>query len=52
LIDRVVFPQVPPRVEYVLTDLGRSVEPLLRGLNDWGTDTMPRQRNPTPGPEN
>lgn len=36
LVLRRVFPVVPPHVEYSLTDLGRSLVPLLGGLCDWG----------------
>ena len=35
LIDRRVFPEVPPRVEYKLTDLGSTLLPAMRGLMDW-----------------
>lgn len=40
LITRTVYAEVPPRVEYQLTKLGRTLEPILAQLNDWGTDTM------------
>jgi DNA-binding HxlR family transcriptional regulator len=36
LIHREVYPEVPPKVEYSLTDLGRSLESLLRLMSDWG----------------
>ncbi|MFO0547018.1 MAG: helix-turn-helix domain-containing protein [Polyangiaceae bacterium] len=36
LIKRTVFAEVPPRVEYELTAFGRSLEPVLMGLKDWG----------------
>ncbi|WP_143306050.1 winged helix-turn-helix transcriptional regulator [Chitinophaga vietnamensis] len=36
LIHRIVYPEVPPRVEYELTELGRSMQPLLEHLSDWG----------------
>ncbi len=35
LVNRKVYPQVPPRVEYSLTDTGRSLMPLLTSLVDW-----------------
>ncbi len=37
LILRQVYPQVPPKVEYCLTDLGASVLPVLGQLSSWGT---------------
>ena len=36
LVARTVFPQVPPRVEYEVTALGRTLGPLMLGLRDWG----------------
>jgi DNA-binding HxlR family transcriptional regulator len=36
IIERKVYAQVPPKVEYSLTDFGRTLEPLLRGLQGWG----------------
>lgn len=36
LITRKVYAQVPPKVEYALSDLGRSMEPILRALKGWG----------------
>lgn len=36
VISRTVFPEVPPRVEYELTDFGQSLKPLLLGMQDWG----------------
>lgn len=34
-IHRRVFPEVPPRVEYTLTDLGNSFVPILEAMKDW-----------------
>ena len=36
IIKRIVFPEVPPKVEYQLTELGRSLEPVLLSMRDWG----------------
>ena len=36
LLTRTVYPEVPPRVEYALTELGHSLEPVLEPMRDWG----------------
>ncbi|GFK92843.1 HTH-type transcriptional activator HxlR [Fundidesulfovibrio magnetotacticus] len=36
IVTRTVFREVPPRVEYALTDLGRGLVPILEELRDWG----------------
>lgn len=36
IIQRVIYPQVPPKVEYSLTELGMSVMPLMGQLCGWG----------------
>ncbi len=40
LISRSIFPVVPPRVEYSLTELGISLVPVLYTLYDWGLQYM------------
>ena len=40
LILRTVYPVVPPKVEYQLSDLGRSIKPILDAMCKWGTDYM------------
>ena len=40
LINRTVYPVVPPKVEYSLTDLGRSIRPILSAMYDWGTNYL------------
>ncbi|GGB59894.1 transcriptional regulator [Lentibacillus populi] len=37
IIKRVVYPQVPPKVEYSITEYGRSLEPILEAMHEWGT---------------
>ena len=37
VISRTVHPEVPPRVEYRLTDFGRSLAPILEMMDRWGT---------------
>lgn len=36
LITRTIYPEMPPRVEYALTALGSSLQPILEQLNNWG----------------
>jgi DNA-binding HxlR family transcriptional regulator len=36
VIARTVFPEVPPRVDYALTEFGRELMPVLEGLHAWG----------------
>lgn len=38
LINREVFAEVPPRVEYSLSELGQTLKPILDAMFDWGTD--------------
>lgn len=37
IVQRVVYPQVPPKVEYSITEYGRSLEPILEAMHEWGT---------------
>ncbi|EFU75113.1 winged helix-turn-helix transcriptional regulator [Enterococcus italicus] len=36
LLTRTAYPEVPPRVEYELTEIGYSLAPVLESLSDWG----------------
>lgn len=38
LLERTVYPQTPPKVEYTLTDVGYSIRPVINTLQDWGKD--------------
>lgn len=43
LIHREVYPVIPPKVEYSLTVLGKSVLPVLVAMRDWGADYLRTQ---------
>lgn len=38
IITRTVYPEVPPRVEYALSELGESMRPILSSMEQWGTN--------------
>lgn len=44
LIHRTVYPIIPPKVEYSLTELGKSLLPILVAMRDWGADYL-RSKN-------
>ena len=44
LIHREVFPVIPPKVEYSLTEQGRSLLPILVAMRDWGANYL-RSKN-------
>jgi DNA-binding HxlR family transcriptional regulator len=42
VVHREVYPQVPPKVEYSLTELGKTLEPVLLVMHDWGESLINR----------
>jgi len=48
LIVRTVYPQVPPKVEYTLSEDGRSLAPVIAALHDWGTGWLARRAGAAP----
>lgn len=46
IVERTVFPEVPPRVEYSLTALGRTLEPIILVLRAWGVEFLTQTRSP------
>ncbi|MFQ4141682.1 helix-turn-helix domain-containing protein [Chlorogloeopsis sp. ULAP02] len=48
VISRKIYPEIPPKVEYSLTDLGKQLEPTLLSLESWGikyVETMKYSKN-------
>ena len=45
LIHREVYPVIPPKVEYSLTELGHSLMPILVAMRDWGADYLRTSKN-------
>ncbi|MCF6401453.1 winged helix-turn-helix transcriptional regulator [Chitinophaga filiformis] len=44
LISKVIYPQAPPKVEYSLTEFGRSLIPVIAALGNWGDENAGRLR--------
>ena len=42
MIQKTVYPAVPPRVEYALTEEGRSLLPIVHSLKEWGEHFRPK----------
>ena len=40
MIKRTIYPEIPPKVEYSLTEIGSSIEPVLKTLCDWGNEYL------------
>lgn len=45
LLTRKVYPEVPPKVEYTLTDTGYSLKPILDSMWDWGSEYKEKNKS-------
>ncbi len=45
ILTRTVYPEVPPRVEYSLTELGNTMRPILKAMESWGLGYQETVRN-------
>ena len=43
IVTRTVYPEVPPRVEYALSELGESMRPIIRAMEVWGMEYKAQQ---------
>ena len=44
IVIRTVYPEVPPRVEYSLSELGQSMWPILEAMQEWGNNYKAKYR--------
>jgi DNA-binding HxlR family transcriptional regulator len=40
IIDRIIYPEIPPRVEYTLTEKGKSLLPIIHLMKEWGAENI------------
>lgn len=45
IVERKIYPEIPPRVEYFLTDKGRSLLPIIDMMKDWGNEYLLKGSN-------
>ena len=44
-VSRYIYQEIPPKVEYSLTDLGKSFVPVLQQMKQWGKENLPHDDN-------
>ena len=49
IVTRTIYPEVPPKVEYRLTDLGKGLRPVFLSLADWADSRGPQKETPSTG---
>lgn len=45
IVHRKVYAEVPPKVEYSLTEFGKTLEPILWAMHDWGKSFIEKENN-------
>jgi DNA-binding HxlR family transcriptional regulator len=46
IVERKIYPEIPPRVEYSLTEKGRSLLPIIEAMKDWGNENIINAQQP------
>lgn len=49
IVIRTIYPEVPPKVEYRLTELGKGLRPVFLALADWADTRHPQRESPSRG---
>ncbi|UOF89144.1 helix-turn-helix transcriptional regulator [Fodinisporobacter ferrooxydans] len=49
VVTRTLYPEIPPRVEYTLTESGKTLKSVLEALRDWGAEHQKKQDIKCPG---
>lgn len=44
VLERKVYPEVPPRVEYKLTATGKALDPILKAMQSWGNSALSKKK--------
>jgi DNA-binding HxlR family transcriptional regulator len=44
VVSRTIYPQIPPKVEYFLTESGKDLKPILDALHEWGTKRLNKDK--------
>ena len=42
ILDRIIYAEIPPRVEYKISKYGHSLLPIIDGMSDWGLKDLKR----------
>ncbi len=48
IIDRIIYPEIPPRVEYTLTEKGKSLLPIINLMKEWGNENILNVKDESP----
>ena len=44
IIDRIIYPEIPPRVEYKITPYGSTLLPIIDSMSKWALQNMPKKK--------